>query len=278
MNAQLVGAGWLSEHLKDETVVVVDCRFALNDGEAGYKAYKQSHIPGAVYFDLEKDLSGPKKEHGGRHPLPNLHEFVEKLGKSGIDSSKNVVVYDDQNGSFAARLWWMLRYLGHDRVSVLDVSFTKWKDEGYPVSSELPEPETASFEPHIRPEMAVGIEQVKEEQQNENVLLIDSRAPERYRGETEPMDPKAGHIPGADNYFWKGNVSESGQWKTTDELKARFRSVEDKDLIVYCGSGVTANANILALKAIGKEAKLYVGSWSDWSSYPDNPVGTDSKK
>lgn len=277
MTSPLVDAKWLAEHLQDENVVVVDCRFVLTDADAGREQYEKSHIPGAVYFDLEKDLSGPKQEHGGRHPLPDLDEFVEKLGQAGIDSGRYVVVYDDQNGSFAARLWWMLRYLGHDRVSVLDVSFSQWAEEGYPVSDVIPEPYPTTFEPHIRPEMAVDIDQVKKEKEQENVVLIDSRAAERYRGEKEPMDPKAGHIPGAANYFWKENMAENGKWKSAGELKERFRSVEDKELIVYCGSGVTANANLLALKSIGKDARLYVGSWSDWSSYKENPVATEDK-
>ncbi|HET7578368.1 MAG TPA: sulfurtransferase [Bacillales bacterium] len=278
MKDQLVSAEWLSNHLKDENLVVADCRFALNDAEAGHKQYEQGHIPGAVYFDLEKDLSGPKGEHGGRHPLPDLEEFTEKLGKAGIDETKEVVVYDDQNGSFAARLWWMLRYLGHDKVAVLNVSFSKWADEGYPISTEKPNPAERTFTPHLRPEMAVDIEKVKTDKGREDVVLIDSRAPERYRGDKEPMDSKAGHIPGAENYFWKGNVADGGKWKSADELKKRFQSIKGREPIVYCGSGVTANANVLALKSIGKEAKLYIGSWSDWSSYEDNPVETGDRK
>ncbi|HEX7064932.1 MAG TPA: sulfurtransferase [Bacillales bacterium] len=274
MAEQLVGAEWLARRLEDKELVIADCRFELKDAKAGRKQYKQGHIPGAVYFDLEEDLSGPIGEHGGRHPLPDIDDFVIKLGHSGIDQTKQVVVYDDQNGSFAARLWWMLRYLGHDNVSVLDISFSKWMEEGYPVSSEMPHPEKCEFVPHVNPEMVIDIEGVKEEMGREKVMLIDSRAPERYHGETEPIDPKAGHIPGAFNRFWKENVGDDGKWKTPDELKQQLQWLENKDLIVYCGSGVTANANVLALKSIGKEARLYIGSWSDWSSYSENPVAT----
>ncbi|HET7657707.1 MAG TPA: sulfurtransferase [Bacillales bacterium] len=274
MANELVSAEWLVDHLDDEEIVVVDCRFDLKDTEAGRKQYIERHIPGAVYFDLDKDLSGDVGIHGGRHPLPDLDDFAQKLGDSGIDESKHVVAYDDQNGSFAARLWWMLRYLGHDRVSVLDISFSKWVEEGNPVTDEKINPEKTTFHPQLQAEMALSIEEVKEEMGKENVLLVDSRAPERYSGETEPMDKKAGHIPGAANFFWKDNVGENGKWKSSQDISERFNAVKDKDLIVYCGSGVTANANLLALKAIGIDARLYIGSWSDWSSYEDNPVET----
>ncbi|HEU5138634.1 MAG TPA: sulfurtransferase [Bacillales bacterium] len=274
MARQLVDAEWLVQRLRNDNVVVADCRFELKDAKAGRRQYEQSHIPGAVYFDLEEDLSGPAGEHGGRHPLPDIDAFAKKVGDSGIDQSKQVVVYDDQNGSFAARLWWMLAYLGHDNVSVLDISYSKWLEAGYSVSSEPPHPEECEFVPHVRSEMVVDIEKVKQEKDKDEVMLIDSRAPERYLGETEPIDPKAGHIPGAINRFWKENVGDDGKWKTPDELKEELKPFDDKDLIVYCGSGVTANANVLALKAIGKEARLYVGSWSDWSSYSENPVET----
>lgn len=274
MADQLVSAEWLSEHLDDEHVVIADCRFELTDPEAGRSEYELGHIPGAIFFDLEKDLSGPKREHGGRHPLPDLDEFARKLGKTGIDETKHVVVYDDQNGSFAGRLWWMLNYLGHDEVSVLDISYSTWVKEGHPTSKVIPDPAPRNFVPNVRTEMAVDVEEVKRKMRERGVVLVDSRAPERYRGDEEPMDPKAGHIPGAENWFWKENVANDGKWKEQEELKKRFQPLQNKDVIVYCGSGVTASANVLALKAAGKDARLYVGSWSDWSSYSDNPVET----
>jgi thiosulfate/3-mercaptopyruvate sulfurtransferase len=278
MADQLVGAEWLSQHLEDENLVIVDCRFDLKDTAAGRAEYEKAHIPGAVYFDLKKDLSGPKREHGGRHPLPDLDSFVKKLGEAGIDKTIHVVVYDDQNGSYAARLWWMLNYLGHENVSVLDVGFSTWVKEGFVTSSELPRPKRAVFHPDVHPEMVADVNEVRRAKDEDGVVLIDSRAPERYRGENEPIDPKAGHIPGAMNRFWKDNVAESGRWKAGSELEERFRSFRNKDVIIYCGSGVTANANILALKATGKDARLYVGSWSDWSSYPEHPIETGDGK
>jgi thiosulfate/3-mercaptopyruvate sulfurtransferase len=278
MADQFVSAEWLSEHLDDEHVVIADCRFELTDPEAGRGEYELGHIPGAIFFDLEKDLSGPKREHGGRHPLPDLDEFVRKLGKAGIDETKHVVVYDDQNGSFAARLWWMLNYLGHDEVSVLDISYSMWVKEGHPTSEVIPAPAPRNFVPNVRTKMAVDVEEVKRTMGEEGVVLVDSRAPERYRGDEEPMDPKAGHIPGAENWFWKENVANDGKWKAQEELKKRFQPLQNKDVIVYCGSGVTASANVLALQAAGKDARLYVGSWSDWSSYPNHPVETGDRE
>lgn len=275
MVKELVSAEWLTNRLHEREIVIVDCRFDLKNPEEGRQQFQKCHIPGAVYFDLDMDLSGEVKHHGGRHPLPDINEFIQKLGKSGIDKSKHVVAYDDQNGAFAARMWWMLCYLGHEHVSVLNVSFSKWKEKGYPVSSEPSHPDHVTFQPNLQSEMALNIEDVKKEMGKEDILLVDSRAPERYRGETEPIDKKAGHIPGAVNFFWKGNVDDYGKWKSENELNDRFKEVRNKDLIVYCGSGVTASANILALKTIGKSAKLYIGSWSDWSSYEDNPVETN---
>ncbi|HET7627785.1 MAG TPA: sulfurtransferase [Bacillales bacterium] len=274
MSDLLISAKTLADHLDDENTVIVDCRFQLNDPEAGRNAYEQDHIPGAVYFDLDKDMSGPVREHGGRHPLPNPKEFVKKLEMAGIDANVRVVAYDDENGAFAARFWWMLNYFGHENGFVLDVGYSTWKKEGYPTSSEIPYPKPAVFKANVRREMAVGIEEVKQRQQEDEVVLIDSRAPARYRGEHEPIDRKAGHIPGAVNRFWKENIGPDGKWKPIAQLRERFTDDDAKEYIVYCGSGVTAAANALALQAVGKKVRLYVGSWSDWSSYDENPVET----
>lgn len=276
---QIVTASWLAEHLQDEDVVLADCRFDLLDPEAGRKQYRQDHIPGAVYFDLEEDLSAAKREHGGRHPLPDVRELAVKLGKAGIDEATHVVAYDDQNGSMAARLWWLLRYLGHEKTSVLGVRYSTWKAQGYPLAIEIPDPAEREFTPHIQEGMALNIEDVKREKRDENTVLVDARAPERYRGEHEAMDPKAGHIPGAENWFWADNVRADENWKAPEELESRFQSLQDRDVIVYCGSGVSAAADALAMKEAGlDDVKLYVGSWSDWSSYPENPVETGEPK
>ncbi|QDI92406.1 sulfurtransferase [Salicibibacter halophilus] len=265
---------WLYDHLNDPNVVVADCRYDLQDPDAGWEAYRNGHIPGAVFFDLKKDLSGPAAVHGGRHPLPSVDDLTATLNAAGVDHHKHVVVYDDQHGSMAGRLWWLLRYVGHPTVSLLDENYAKWQAQGYPTSTEVPVPRPTHFEPKLQPDMRVDIDDVKALKEKENVVVLDARAPERYRGEQELIDKKAGHIPGAENWFWKENIGSDGKWKSTEGLAERFRSLQQKDaVVVYCGSGVSANANIIALKQAGIEnVKLYPGSWSDWASYDQNPI------
>jgi len=254
----------------DSDLVVVDCRFELMKPDAGRKAYEQDHIPGAVYLDLEKDLSGPVGRHGGRHPLPETETFAKTMGRVGIDRSKTVVAYDDQGGAMAARLWWLLRYFGHERVALLDGGYRGWKEKGHPVTSDQVQPRPTRFVPQIRhPEWLVSMEEVR----RHRGLLIDSREPGRYAGKFEPIDAKAGHIPGAINYFWKNNLNKEQQWKKPEELKKAFSFIpEGEQPIVYCGSGVTACANLLALHVAGRSGRLYAGSFSDWISYEENPV------
>ncbi|MGI6125355.1 MAG: sulfurtransferase [Planifilum sp.] len=266
----VVSPKWLRERLGDSNLVIVDCRFELSKPHAGRKAYERDHIPGAVYMDLERDLSGPVRRHGGRHPLPELEALANTLGRVGIDRTKTVVAYDDQGGAMAARLWWLLRYLGHDQVAVLDEGYRGWKEKGYPVTPDRVHPKPSRFTPQIRnPEWLVGMEEVR----RHRGLLIDSRDPERFAGRYEPIDAKAGHIPGAVNYFWKNNLEEGRRWKTPQALKKDFSFIpEEEQPIVYCGSGVTACANLLALHLAGREGRLYAGSFSDWISYEENPI------
>ncbi|MFD1426826.1 thiosulfate/3-mercaptopyruvate sulfurtransferase [Kroppenstedtia sanguinis] len=267
----LVTPEWLVEHLQDSGLVVVDCRFDLARPEAGEEAYRKGHIPGALYLHLEQDLSAPVGTHGGRHPLPDEERLAERLGALGIDHRRTVIAYDDQGGMMAARLWWMLRYLGHGEVFVLNGGYGAWTELGYPVSDEVPRREPTRFVPHRQEQFQVGMEEVKAWKG----LLIDSREPARYEGKTEPIDAQAGHIPGAVNRFWKENLGKDGRWKTPAELKKEWAFASGKQPIVYCGSGVTACANLLALYAAGiPEARLYAGSWSDWISYEQNPVAT----
>jgi thiosulfate/3-mercaptopyruvate sulfurtransferase len=271
MQQPLVSPEWLHDHLGKENVVVVDCRFTLGNPAQGYNDYLEAHIPGALYFHLEHDLSGPKRTHGGRHPLPDAESLVRLFSSAGIDSDATVIAYDDQDMAMAGRLWWLLRYMGHDRAAVLDGGIAAWKRAGYPLSQDVPTPKPRSFVPHIRPNMLVDVEQVKG--RGEQTALIDSRAGERYRGELETIDPKAGHIPGALHYFYKENLAADGTMLPAEQLKQRFAAVAGNDeIIVYCGSGVTATVNLLALYQAGRsDAKLYLGSWSDWCSY-DLPV------
>ncbi|GGH86151.1 thiosulfate/3-mercaptopyruvate sulfurtransferase [Pullulanibacillus pueri] len=263
---------WLYEHLKDEDLVIIDTRFNLADPSEGRDAYIKAHIPGAYYFDLEKDLSGEVAQHGGRHPLPDPQELALKLGVAGIDETKKVIVYDDQGGQYAPRLWWLLRYYGHDQVAVLDEGYSAWVEKGYPTTEAVPEAKTNLFVAVPDQEMIRTMVDVKKRGIEP---LIDSRAPDRYRGENETMDPKAGHIPGARNFFWGDNVRQN-KWLSPSALADRFHALKQADSVtVYCGSGVTACANILAMTRAGlQNVKLYPGSWSDWISYNNNPIET----
>jgi thiosulfate/3-mercaptopyruvate sulfurtransferase len=267
----IVTTDWLKQHLNDENQVIVDCRFDLSNPEAGFLAYNNSHIPGAVHLDLEKDLSSEVKEHGGRHPLPEQEYFLETLGNSGIDENTKVIAYDDGSYAMAARLWWLLKYVGHNEVYVLDGGFKEWSGKGYPVTDDQTLKENKQYKPTLREDLKVDISVVKEVMKDSSTCLVDARAPERYAGKMEPIDPVAGHIPTAQNYFFQRNL-KGGKWKTKEELQENFRELSDKHVISYCGSGVTACVNILAMDEAGITSKLYVGSWSDWSSYKDNPV------
>jgi thiosulfate/3-mercaptopyruvate sulfurtransferase len=273
-SSSIVSPAWLYEHLNDPQVTIADCRFSLADPALGRRQYEAGHIPGAYYFDLNQDLSSPVGQHGGRHPLPNVDVLAEKLSQIGLDSteaeeSKLVVVYDDSRFAFAARFWWLLRYLGYERVAVLDGGLSQWQHEGYPITPDIPPVKAGRFVPHIQPHQTVDIETVKTTKDLPGVVLIDSREGERYRGEREPIDPIAGHIPGAINYPWQEVTTEQGRMRSPEEQKQRWRSIADaNEILVYCGSGVTACVNLLSLDVAGiSKAKLYPGSWSDWCSY-----------
>ncbi len=276
----LISPASLLTALDDPHLVVIDCRFRLGDPTAGYKAYQESHLPGAFYLDLEKDLSSPVGKHGGRHPLPDLDRLVAKLGQIGVDSQARVVVYDDLFGMMASRLSWLLHYLGHTNVQLLDGGWQKWIKLGYPTTDEIPSLRPTTFRPNIQPHLLADRNEVKEKLKSEQTIVIDSREAIRYRGEKEPIDPIAGHIPGALNYFWQGVVKDSGEWKSPEELAEHFADLpKDKELIVYCGSGVSATPNYFALKEIGyPQVKLYVGSWSDWISYTDSPIAKKTER
>jgi thiosulfate/3-mercaptopyruvate sulfurtransferase len=273
----VVSMKWLLARLYETDLVIVDCRYQLGSGGAGRAAYQEGYIPGAVYFDLSQDLSSPVSAHGGRHPLPDFDLLADKLGKAGIDENVRVVVYDDQGGAMASRLWWLLRYLGHEQVYLMDKGFTAWKNAGYPVTdAEPPIRVPKKCTPRPQRDMLASVDDVRTAIREQTSVLIDSRDPRRYAGLEETMDPVAGHIPTARNRFWKGNLNDDGSWKDADQLQQRFNHVKQEDnLIVYCGSGVTACPNVLALEEAGfRNVKLYAGSWSDWISYKENPVAT----
>ncbi|MFD0589491.1 sulfurtransferase [Paenibacillus sp. GCM10027627] len=276
----IVSLEWLKERLGEPGLVVADCRFVMGQPDAGRSLYETSHIPGAIYMDLEKDLSAPVEEHGGRHPLPDIFDLTVTMSRAGIGNETTVVAYDDQGGAMASRLWWLLKYLGHEKVYVLDRGFAAWTEAGFPVSSEQPEVAQASFLAEVRHSMLVEMAEVQELLGSERVTLIDSREAPRYRGEVEPLDRVAGHIPGAINRFWKEGLDATGAWKEEAAQAERFSDLDgDRELIVYCGSGVTATPNVIALQEAGfSKVRLYAGSWSDWISYEENPVAVGEEE
>jgi thiosulfate/3-mercaptopyruvate sulfurtransferase len=266
----LVSPDWIADHQEDTDFVVVDCRFSLADLQLGHQQYLQGHIPGAYYLDLNQDLASPVRQHGGRHPLPDLSTLAEKLSRMGVTAQTLVVAYDDSRFAFASRLWWLLKYMGHDRIAVLDGGFAAYQSAGFPITTELPTERKGLFVPQIRSELAVNLHDVVQRQQDPSAKIVDSREVARYQGKSEPIDPIAGHIPSAVNYPWQQVTDERGWMRSSEELKEYWSEVLNADeVMVYCGSGVTACVNLLALEVAGlPTAKLYVGSWSDWCSYP----------
>jgi thiosulfate/3-mercaptopyruvate sulfurtransferase len=272
----LIGTEELAAHLDDAGFVVVDCRFDLKDTSSGERAYEAGHIPGAVYAHLDRDLSGVKTGRNGRHPLPPPDRVAETLGRLGVGNGTQVVAYDQGLGTYASRLWWMLRWLGHDAVAVLDGGFEKWQREGRPTTRTLEARPAVRFVPHVRSDMLASTEEVAA-RSKERWLLLDARAPERFRGDVEPIDNAAGHIPGARNHFHESNLNEDGTFLSSADLAARFeqslRGTPADRVICYCGSGVTACQDLLSLERAGLHgAKLYAGSWSEWASDPTRPI------
>lgn len=251
-------------------VRLVDCRFSLAAPEAGRAAYRARHLPGAVYLHLEEDLSGPVGPHGGRHPLPDPARLAARLGELGVGREHRVVVYDDA-GEMAARAWWLLSYLAYPSVQVLDGGVAAWQRLGGPMTDQPPTYQTVSVAVRLRPELVVD-DRAAVEAAARAGRLVDSRAGDRYRGDTEPLDRRAGHIPGARNFSWNRTKGADGRYLAQEALQRRFATLPDTPAVVYCGSGVTACPNVLALTRIGRPAQLYAGSWSDWVSYADRPV------
>lgn len=267
----------LATHLDDPDWVVFDCRFTLSDPDAGLRAYEQDHIPGARYVHLDNDLSSSVTEKSGRHPLPDPDALAEKLGNWGVDDSKQVVVYDDTFGAMAVRMWWLLKWLGHERVALLDGVYPKWVRERRPVTADKPKIQSVSFTAEPNNEMWVTAEQVQRELEQGTVLL-DARAEERFQGLVEPLDKVAGHVPGAVNRPFEDNLELSGEFLSPDELKREYDEQvgENNSVIHMCGSGVTACHNILAMRHAGLDAgRLYAGSWSEWIADNKRPVVKD---
>jgi thiosulfate/3-mercaptopyruvate sulfurtransferase len=266
----LVDAPTVAAHLTDPAFIIVDCQFKLDDPLWGRAAYERAHIPGAFYADLNRDLSGTPSGTNGRHPLPAVEAAEETFARLGIDRGRQVVAYDQDHGMFASRLWWMLRWLGHDQVAVLDGGLTGWVRDGLPTSSTIDLPIRRPFEARVRLDATVAADDVAA-MVDAGHRLIDARAPQRFRGEVEPIDRAAGHIPGARNYFFMGSINTNGRFDSPAALRARLESTLDgvppDRTICYCGSGVTAAHVLLAMEHAGLTgAKLYPGSWSEWSS------------
>jgi len=275
----LVSPQWLSEHLEDPEIVVIDCRFALSNPEQGREEYAASHIPGAFYLHLNEDLSSPVQTHGGRHPLPDTEKLVAKLTQLGIKSGETfVVAYDNSRMAFASRCWWLLRYLGHEQVVILDGGWKGWQEAGYPTSQEPGvAKQPGAFTPEMQSDWVVDCEAIKRLGERPDVILVDSRGYDRYIGKTEPIDPVAGHIPGAVNHPWQEITTESGVTQPTSYHQTLWQTYPaDSEFWVYCGSGVTACVNLFSLALAGRpQEKLYAGSWSDWCSYPEHPIATE---
>jgi thiosulfate/3-mercaptopyruvate sulfurtransferase len=276
----LVSTAILATHLDDPDWAVVDCRFALADPTLGRTKYLEQHIPGAVYADVDRDLSAPvQKGVTGRHPLPTPEAAASMLGRLGIGPGVQVVAYDDAGGGMAARLWWLLRWLGHDAVALLDGDWRAWVREMRPTRADEEQRPPRTFTPHVRPGWVVDSAELAARLSDPTLRLLDARAADRFRGENEIIDPVAGHIPGATSAPYLANLDAQGYFRPADELAARFAGLigdtPPQDVIVYCGSGVTAAQNLLAIAHAGLgDARLYAGSWSEWITDPARPVAT----
>lgn len=277
MYTTLVTTDLLAQHLDDWAIV--DCRFELQNEQWGRDQYRAAHIPGAVYASLNEDLSGARTGSNGRHPMPDINTLAATLGRLGIERRKQVVAYDQDAGSFASRLWWLLRYAGHDAVAVLDGGWAKWVREGRPTRAGDETRQTSRFEAEARAALRVDVDNVAAHLGESGRLLVDARGPERFEGRSETIDRVAGHIPGAVNHFFKQNLTADGTLLPPDTVRANFERILDGQppdrVVMYCGSGVTACQNLLAMEHAGLPgARLYVGSWSEWSSDPSRPVET----
>ncbi len=273
----LITAQALHQNINNPNWITIDCRFSLADSAAGHYAYRHGHIPNARYADLNKDLSSEIHSYTGRHPLPNYKVLAQKLGSWGISSDSQVVVYDDAAGAFAGRLWWLLRSLGHDNVAVLDGGIKHWQKLSLPITTKLPTVKPTIYRPYINPTLWLNAEQVTNELARKKIRLIDARTPERYKGEQEPIDPVAGHIPGAINRPLPLNIDAEGLFLSPDQLKSQFKqilgSINPEHTVHYCGSGVTACHNLLAMEYAGLTgSKLYAGSWSEWITNPNRAI------
>jgi thiosulfate/3-mercaptopyruvate sulfurtransferase len=274
MHKTLIAPAELTPHLGDSRWVIVDCRFDLADAECGERYYLEGHIPGARYAHLDRDLSGTKTGTNGRHPLPTVPEMTARFGAMGIGSTTQVVAYDQDAGVYAARLWWMLRFMGHDAVAVLDGGLTRWVAEGGTLQPGRVTPTPAGFAANPRTEWPLTVDEVAA---GDAKLLIDARAPDRFRGENETIDKVGGHIPGARNHWFQENLTDDKRFRPEEELRRKWEAdlagTPPGEAVLYCGSGVTACHNMLSMEIAGLPgARIFPGSWSEWSANPERPV------
>ena len=280
MYCALISTATLAGHLDDPAFVVVDCRHDLADPHAGERAYRAGHLPGAVFLHLDRDLSGRKTGRNGRHPLPEVDALAATFGRAGIDASRQVVAYDQNNGVWASRLWWLLHWLGHDAAAVIDGGLDRWRAEGRPVTGVGAAPRSTVFAP--KPPAAIAsADEIRTHLGSEALLVVDARAPERYRGDVEPLDPVGGHIPGSRNRPYTENLASDGRFKTPQALRTEFeallRDAPPARVVHQCGSSVTACHNLLAMTIAGLPgSRLYPGSWSEWVADPTRPVARGS--
>lgn len=272
----LVDTALLAAHVDDPGWRVFDCRHQLTDAEAGARAYAAGHLPGAFFLHLDRDLAAPPDGSNGRHPLPDSALLAGKLAAAGVSRETQVVAYDDAGGAFASRLWWLLRWLGHRSVAVLDGGIDRWLAEGRAITAELPQSAAATFRVDLRERPATA-QEVFDALASPGFCLLDARSADRFRGENETLDAVAGHVPGARNRFYRDNLAADGCFRSAAALRAEFLALLAGDpaerAIVSCGSGVTACHHLLAMEIAGLHgARLYAGSWSEWCSDPRRPI------
>lgn len=276
----LVSAQTLEQNLDSPDWVIFDCRCSLTDHDVGEKAYREGHIPNALFCDLENDLSSPVTETSGRHPLPEFEQLIQKLGDWGVDKNSQIVVYDDAGGAFAVRMWWQLKAFGHQNIALLDGGISHWLKEDKLLSQEAPTLHPKTFTPNVDTNSWLNSDQIEQNLLEKTYTLIDARTPERFRGEAEPIDKVAGRIPDSLNRPLQINLDENGLFLPADELKSQFKELfkkadieSPKKVVHFCGSGVTACHNLLAMEIAGfTGSKLYPGSWSEWITNSKRPI------
>jgi thiosulfate/3-mercaptopyruvate sulfurtransferase len=276
----IVDVSWLSDRLGEPDLVVVDCRWKLGEPGAGERLHREGHVPGATFLDVDRDLSGDPGDDAthGRHPLPAARDFERAARRAGIGEGATVVAHDEAGEGGAARLWWLLRHFGHDRAAILDGGMRAWRAAGVPTETGQATPSPGDFRAHPREDDMAPLDEVRERALggDPDLVLVDARAPERYRGDVEPVDPVAGHIPGAANLPF-ADLLEDGRFRSRDELQERLTAAGVKpgaDVVAYCGSGVTASVLIAAAEAAGVDGtRLYAGSWSEWCRQGLPPAG-----